>query len=363
MTGSRTRVITSEKARQLLAEFEQTGYFSFKEQYETVTFTDAPLAITSVMVEGRTKRVRHYLGDATAPRELSALENRVDEVAGAAEWVGTVWKSRDLAGQAPDKTVADKLWAEGKNLYTQKLYAQAFEKFKESLSYGSTPERADYVRQLETSIAQNRARAKALRDEAYAAQNQGNTRLAVAKYRESLKFWPDKQLEEYVARLEKGPDPARPDGQTPRDEKFCGPVDLNVTVPVDFAITYTSGPTHAEWGSRQVKTVLATGQAVTEEIPPPRGGRMPVPQDQKPPVVKRVSPEAVKRIYAQVAACEFFELKENYWNREMRDGGVTTITVTASARTHRVTVYYYDVPRYSSIVSTMLNEMEKGQQQ
>jgi len=81
-------------------------------------------------------------------------------------------------------------------------------------------------------------------------------KLAAAKYRESLAFWPDTQLEEYVARLERGPDAARADTQTPRDERFCGPIDENVTVPADFAITYSSGPTHAEWGSRRVNTLL-----------------------------------------------------------------------------------------------------------
>ncbi|MBP1730263.1 MAG: hypothetical protein H6Q55_692 [Deltaproteobacteria bacterium] len=358
--GSQTRVISPQQVQRLLAELQQASYFSFKDDYDTITFTDAPLAITAVTVDGRSKRVRHYLGDATAPKELTILEERIDEVSGSQEWVGTVWKSSDTGRQTPDRGMADKLWAEGKDLYAQKLYAPALEKFKESLTYGSTSERTDYVRQLEASIAQNRARAKALRDEAYAAQGQGNTKLALAKYRESLQYWPDRQLEEYLAQLERRNDLSRPDRETPRDDRFCGPVDENATVPADFAITYSSGPTHAEWGSRRVNTMFANGNVVTEEIAPPRGGRPPAPQEQKPPVMKRVPQDAVKRVYARVIACEFFDLKQNYWNQNVRDGGVSNLTVTANAKTHRVTVYYYDVPRYESILSSMREEMNKS---
>jgi hypothetical protein len=358
--GSQTRVISQEQVGRLVAEFQQARYFSFKDEYETITFTDAPLAITSVTIDGRTKRVRHYLGDGAAPRELSVLEERIDHVSGADEWVGTVWKSNDTSGQRQDRGMADKLWAEGKDLYAQKLYPQALEKFRESLTYGSTRERADYVQQLEASMAQNRARAKALRDEAYAAQAQGNTKLAAAKYRESLAFWPDKQLEEYIARLEQGPDAARIDTQTPRDDRLCGPIDENVAVPADFAITYSSGPTHAEWGSRRVTTLFANGNVVTEEIAPSRGGRPPSPQEQKPPVMTRVPQDGVKRVYARVIACEFFDLKQTYWNQNIQDGIVNNLTVTANARTHRVTVYYYDVPRFESIVAGMREEMSKG---
>ena len=359
--GSQTRVISPDRVRQLVAEIERAGYFSLNDAYNAYMVTDAPSAITSVTVEGRTKRVNHYLGDRNAPKELLVLENRVDEVAGSADWVGGPQQSTDSKDQVYNKARADGFWEQGKTLYAQNQYAEALEKFRQSLSYWSNQERADYVRQLEAFVAQNRARAKALRDEAYRAQQQGNTRLATTKYRESLKIWPDRQLEEYLDRLERSTDPSRPGAQMPRDERFCGPVDLNVTVPVDFVITFTSGPTHAEWGSRQVKTILAKGQAVSEEIQPPRGGREPSPQEQKPPALKRISQDAIKRVYAQVVACEFFDLKENYWNQQMRDGGVSSLTVTANARTRRVTVYYYDVPRYDSIVSTMREEMEKTQ--
>lgn len=359
--GSQARVINQERVRQLVAEFERVGYFSMNDAYTAYMITDAPSVITSITIDGRTKRVRHYLGDRTAPKELMFLENRVDEVAGSREWVGSPLEAQDTRSQPPGKAAADGLWEQGKILYAQKQYTEALDRFRQSIFQWSNPERADYVRQMETFVAQNKARAKQLRDEAYAFQQQGNTRLAVDKYRESLKVWPDRQLEEYVARLERGPGPSSAGSPPPRDERFCGPVDLGVIVPLDFAITYTSGPTHADWGSRRVEKVYANGDAVIEEIPSVRGGQPPPPQDRKPMVVKRMSPDGVKRLYARVAACEFFDLKERYWNPNIRDGGVENITVTANGRTHSVVVYYYDVPRYASIVSAMREEMGRAQ--
>ena len=266
--GSQTRVVNHERVRQLVAEFEQAGYFSMNDAYTAYMITDAPSAITSITIDGRTKRVRHYLGDRTAPKELMLLENRIDEVAGSREWVGSPLEAQDMRVQPPGKSAADGLWEQGKILYAQKQYTEALDRFKQSIFQWSNPERADYVRQMEAFVAQNKARAKQLRDEAYALQQQGNTRLAVDKYRESLKIWPDRQLEEYVARLERGPGPSSAGSQPPRDERFCGPVDWGAAVPADFAITYTSGPTHAEWGSRRVEKVYANGDTVIEEIPP-----------------------------------------------------------------------------------------------
>jgi len=68
----------------------------------------------------------------------------------------------------------------------------------------------------------------------------------------------------------------------------------------------------------------------------------------------------VRRVYARIIACEFFDLKQNYRNQNMLDGGVSSVTVTANAKTHRVTVYYYDVPRYESIVSGLGEEINKS---
>ena len=50
--------------------------------------TDLPTVTTEVQLGDRTKRVEHDRGCADAPEALTALETRIDEVAGVARWIG-----------------------------------------------------------------------------------------------------------------------------------------------------------------------------------------------------------------------------------------------------------------------------------
>jgi hypothetical protein len=52
--------------------------------------TDAPTATVTLKRPTGQHVVRHYRGDSSAPRVLSWIEDRVDEVAGSATWVGGV---------------------------------------------------------------------------------------------------------------------------------------------------------------------------------------------------------------------------------------------------------------------------------
>jgi len=47
-----------------------------------------PAAVTSVRAGGRVKRIEHYHGDSSAPKILSALENKTDAVTGSKRWIG-----------------------------------------------------------------------------------------------------------------------------------------------------------------------------------------------------------------------------------------------------------------------------------
>ena len=64
------------------------------------------------------------------------------------------------------KTTADRLWQEGAGFYNQGQYGAALDKFKESLGHWSDATRTKYVQDLEA----RKARAKQLRDEGYALQ-------------------------------------------------------------------------------------------------------------------------------------------------------------------------------------------------
>ena len=85
--GIRTTTISEEKIRQLLSEFQRIDYFSLNDSYEEFGATDMPSAITSLTINGKTKTVRHYHGDFTAPEQLTELEDRIDEIVNSDQWI------------------------------------------------------------------------------------------------------------------------------------------------------------------------------------------------------------------------------------------------------------------------------------
>ena len=93
-TGPVTGTIPGERVDSLLAELEAAGYFEFADSYVMdspacgMYATDSPTVITSATRNGETKTIRHDRGCSAAPPELSKLEQRIDEVAGTARWVG-----------------------------------------------------------------------------------------------------------------------------------------------------------------------------------------------------------------------------------------------------------------------------------
>ena len=81
--GRRTVRISPAAVAALVEEFQRTHYFDLKDEY-TARITDMPTTTTSIRIGSRFKRVVDYYG---APPELTALENRIDEVAGSRRWV------------------------------------------------------------------------------------------------------------------------------------------------------------------------------------------------------------------------------------------------------------------------------------
>lgn len=93
-TGTMAGTVPPASVDSLVAELETAGYFAFAERYAMGEpacrryATDLPTVITEVRVGSRAKRVEHDHGCAGAPARLSALERRIDEVAGVRRWVG-----------------------------------------------------------------------------------------------------------------------------------------------------------------------------------------------------------------------------------------------------------------------------------
>ena len=86
--GIQTKEISKEKVMELVSEFEKINFFSLNDKYSKSDITDLPGAITTFTINGKTKTINHYHGDQSAPKELSALENKIDEVVDTKEWIG-----------------------------------------------------------------------------------------------------------------------------------------------------------------------------------------------------------------------------------------------------------------------------------
>jgi uncharacterized protein DUF6438/ankyrin repeat protein len=83
VVGKASAQIAPETVQELVHEFERIGYFDLKDKY-TALITDLPTTTTSIRIGGRSKQVVDYFG---APDSLTALERRIDEVAGSIRWV------------------------------------------------------------------------------------------------------------------------------------------------------------------------------------------------------------------------------------------------------------------------------------
>ena len=91
--------INRDDLRNLIAAFEAASYFSLNESYETQkdgcpeVWTDNPSAITSIRMNGKTKRISHYYGcqagggTSIYPNGLTYLETKIDQIIGTDKWI------------------------------------------------------------------------------------------------------------------------------------------------------------------------------------------------------------------------------------------------------------------------------------
>ena len=85
--------ITQEQLKQLVVEFERIKYFSLNDRYSIVPDGCAGYShhgifiITSLRMNGESKRVMRNTGCLGAVPKLKMLEDRIDEVVGTKQWV------------------------------------------------------------------------------------------------------------------------------------------------------------------------------------------------------------------------------------------------------------------------------------
>jgi acetamidase/formamidase len=87
--------ISPEAFRKLVEEFQRISYFSLPDRFTPGTpasphmVTDMPSANTALQLNGKIKSVAHYYGcgDSGALPALTALERKIDEIAGTEKWI------------------------------------------------------------------------------------------------------------------------------------------------------------------------------------------------------------------------------------------------------------------------------------
>ena len=85
--GIQETTIPIADVNELVLEFEKADYFSLDDSYTKFGKSDMPSVYTSITLGGISKSVEHYLGDLTAPKELTELEDKIDEIVNSDQWI------------------------------------------------------------------------------------------------------------------------------------------------------------------------------------------------------------------------------------------------------------------------------------
>src|SRR5690242_3144405 len=93
--GIDTSQIKQSDLEELIRQFEKIDYLNLDENYTDdpkncpQQWTDAPSAITSFEWKGKKKTIRHYYGcsGSKVAEQLTALEDKIDEVVNTNQWL------------------------------------------------------------------------------------------------------------------------------------------------------------------------------------------------------------------------------------------------------------------------------------
>ncbi|MBK7987178.1 MAG: hypothetical protein IPK11_09765 [Ignavibacteria bacterium] len=85
--GEARKQISVDSVRTLIRMFKDIQFSNLNDEYEDRAMSDAPSAIVTYATKDRSKTVKHYLGDMSAPEQLKKLEQAIDRIAKVHEWV------------------------------------------------------------------------------------------------------------------------------------------------------------------------------------------------------------------------------------------------------------------------------------
>jgi hypothetical protein len=86
VTGTHSYKIPKENVQKIVDKFYEIDYFSLKDSYDA-DVTDLPTTITSITIDGNSKKIYDYYG---APDKLKGLEDYIDQMANTSNYVGNV---------------------------------------------------------------------------------------------------------------------------------------------------------------------------------------------------------------------------------------------------------------------------------
>lgn len=90
VTGKASGQLSEDQVDKLEDLFLKYQYMKFKIAYHDAHVSDMPSVNTSYTPAGGfPKRVRHYLGDDSAPATLDRIERAIDRVVDVERWIGT----------------------------------------------------------------------------------------------------------------------------------------------------------------------------------------------------------------------------------------------------------------------------------
>lgn len=84
--GQQADTIDKEQIEKLVTAFNSADYFNLKDTYEGST-TPGSVVTTSISIDGKKKVVKNYHTAPDSPRQLTELENTIDELANAGQWL------------------------------------------------------------------------------------------------------------------------------------------------------------------------------------------------------------------------------------------------------------------------------------
>ncbi|MBO0725850.1 MAG: hypothetical protein J2P52_09640 [Blastocatellia bacterium] len=93
--ATKKSAISKERLRQLMAEFDRVKFFSMEDDYSygrpvcDSYEADLPSAYTSIRINGKSKTIKHDHGctGPKEPKELTELEDKIDEIVNTAQWL------------------------------------------------------------------------------------------------------------------------------------------------------------------------------------------------------------------------------------------------------------------------------------